>query len=357
MKELGRAKALLLYGGLTREQYDRIRLDVSKRNGHDLVLYASIGAGVFFALLAIVQMSQGMQTANQWIYIGAGLSMLALAVVANRVSATKTGLVMGLTRVFQGLLYAFSIGVSFLHPEYPSVSVVAMLMASSLLFVDRPINMMFLTILGAGAACLVSLAVKEPVTAYDDLWNIMSFGIVALLANVFVMRSKLTSAYGSYRMGRISELDILTGLKNRNSYEMLLQDSRQLGTGTLLCAYVDANGLHELNNEHGHAAGDAMLQEIARQLKDEFGETHAYRVGGDEFVVLWENDVRELAEERLGGIQDRLSDMGYYVSYGVAESRLENIGLEELVREAERHMYAQKNAYYENGVLRARRAV
>ena len=355
MKVLGRAKALLLYGGLTREQYDRIRLDVSKRNGHDLVLYASIGAGVFFALLAIAQMSQGMQTANQWIYIGAGLSMLALAVVANRVSATKTRLVMGLTHVFQGLLYA--IGVSFLHPEYPSVSVVAMLMASSLLFVDRPLNMMFTTILGAGAACLVSLAVKEPVIAYDDLWNIMSFGIVALLANVFVMRSKLTSAYGSYRMGRISELDILTGLKNRNSYEMLLQDSSELGTGTLLCAYVDANGLHELNNEHGHAAGDAMLQEIARQLKDEFGETHAYRVGGDEFVVLWENDARAVAEERLSDIQDRLSDMGYYVSYGIAESRLRDNGLEELVREAERHMYAQKNAYYENRVLRTRHAV
>ena len=54
----------------------------------------------------------------------------------------------------------------------------------------------------------------------------------------------------------------------------------------ICCIYVDVNGLHELNNTQGHAAGDKMLQTVASLMRTQFGDRHVYRIGGDEFVVL-----------------------------------------------------------------------
>lgn len=58
----------------------------------------------------------------------------------------------------------------------------------------------------------------------------------------------------------------------------------------LACIYIDANGLHEINNARGHLAGDQMLRFIADTLKVSFGEEALYRIGGDEFVVFSEKE-------------------------------------------------------------------
>ena len=78
---------------------------------------------------------------------------------------------------------------------------------------------------------------------------------------------------------------MLTSLRNRNTYEQRLHDYASLKNCEIASVYVDVNGLHEINNTKGHAAGDQRLRYVGRTIQHEFGEMNSFRIGGDEFVV------------------------------------------------------------------------
>lgn len=142
------------------------------------------------------------------------------------------------------------------------------------------------------------------------------------------------------------ETDILTGLHNRNRYEMDLQIIHNRLQNSLACIFVDVNGLHEWNNTKGHESGDQMLKTVAGQIKEKFGTQYAYRIGGDEFLVfaldMEENVVNRLSRE----IAEELKAEEIYVSVGMHwETGL--FSEEALIKAAEKKMYAAKRAYYE----------
>ena len=115
----------------------------------------------------------------------------------------------------------------------------------------------------------------------------------------------------------------------------------------LACVYVDANGLHELNNSRGHQVGDQMLQELARQMRAQFGEQYTYRIGGDEFLAFVAD--RQAAEvERLGSqLEAGLAAKQIHISVGIQWEEAVS-SMDELVEAAEQKMYAAKRAYYAN---------
>ena len=92
------------------------------------------------------------------------------------------------------------------------------------------------------------------------------------------------------RLRNLAYHDALTGLPNR----VLLQDRLQQAMAQakrrgshLALAYVDLDAFKAINDQHGHAAGDALLVGVARHVKQVLreGDTFA-RLGGDEFIVL-----------------------------------------------------------------------
>jgi diguanylate cyclase (GGDEF)-like protein len=85
-------------------------------------------------------------------------------------------------------------------------------------------------------------------------------------------------------------IDPLTGCANRRALredlERAVAGARRTGLDVAV-AVIDLDGLKKINDTHGHAAGDATLQDLSRSLRSAVRDTDAvYRVGGDEFVVL-----------------------------------------------------------------------
>ncbi len=85
-------------------------------------------------------------------------------------------------------------------------------------------------------------------------------------------------------------IDPLTGCANRRALREDLERSvagaRRTGLDVAV-AVIDLDGLKQINDTNGHAAGDSTLQDLSRSLKSAVRDTDAvYRVGGDEFVVL-----------------------------------------------------------------------
>jgi diguanylate cyclase len=82
--------------------------------------------------------------------------------------------------------------------------------------------------------------------------------------------------------------DALTGLANRPNFEVLLDQATQHAHQYPFCAlFIDLDRFKEVNDTAGHAAGDALLRDIAQRLSTEVRQSDTVaRLGGDEFVVL-----------------------------------------------------------------------
>ena len=80
--------------------------------------------------------------------------------------------------------------------------------------------------------------------------------------------------------------DILTGVRNRNSFEKYLSQMRRENKDAYYFI-IDVNNLKEANDVLGHSAGDELLQSVAHLLRDTVNKDGiVFRQGGDEFAIL-----------------------------------------------------------------------
>lgn len=168
-----------------------------------------------------------------------------------------------------------------------------------------------------------------------------------MLQNVLVSFSMALNNMEYFRMVKeMGMMDHLTGLQNRNCFQQAVEDLEKKDDDSIFCVYLDADGLHEINNECGHEAGDHLLQTVAGALKMEFGGDDIYRIGGDEFVAFCSG----MAESELTGKIERMSETvarnDYHISVGVAW-RKDTPLIHEMVRVAEERMYEAKRDYYQ----------
>lgn len=350
---MGAFARVLLAGGLTSEEYDTIRDDMMEENRKQLLIYAPV-ASVVFCLLSIASLfvQQGPPSSNHMIYLVLCLVMGGITLGAHFLdrngSASRPRLTSVLMYAFMFALNAFSISVSIAHAQYPAVSAIVFLLVNPLLFADRPIRVMAMTVVAAVAVCVSSVCAKSPGIAMDDVWNVITFGLVALAVDVLIMGMKLSRLFQAKEISYLSTTDTLTQLRNRNNYENRLESYPQSGAKVLVCAYADANGLRELNNTKGHDAGDELLRAVARQMRKAFGEKDTYRIGGDEFVSFVPDGSLAEVQRRLQRVQDKVAAKGYSVSCGAAEAEAAGANMRALVRAAEKQMYAQKQRYHAN---------
>jgi diguanylate cyclase (GGDEF)-like protein len=148
--------------------------------------------------------------------------------------------------------------------------------------------------------------------------------------------------------------DELTGLSNRRGFNVLaeaaLSTARSSGRNRLL-AYLDIDGLKQLNDSEGHDVGDRLIADVAATLRASLGQTDALaRIGGDEFCVLacdTDDDSWSLRNRLVEAFRRFNENAGrpYEVSASIGLLPIavgDTTTLEDLVRRADRLMYADK---------------
>lgn len=141
--------------------------------------------------------------------------------------------------------------------------------------------------------------------------------------------------------------DTQTGLLNRNKYEKDLRNLQRADYNSIVCVYIDAIGLHEINNYTGHESGDKMLACIANTACECFENSFIYRIGGDEFVILSPNQGVYDATCAVNQMRTLLKKHDYEVSVGVAATK-DLRKLVAVVNQAESDMREEKKLYYQN---------
>jgi diguanylate cyclase (GGDEF)-like protein len=171
-----------------------------------------------------------------------------------------------------------------------------------------------------------------------------------LMAEIGALRRQLRHALARVEeLEHLADQDALLPMHNRRAFIRELDRTiafakRHGGTASLI--YFDLNGLKRINDQHGHAAGDAALRRAAEILTENIRGTDVVgRIGGDEFaVILVQADAAQAAEKAAHlaqaiaaetlALEDR--NIRISVACGVAETA------EEALARADRAMYAHK---------------
>jgi diguanylate cyclase (GGDEF)-like protein len=144
--------------------------------------------------------------------------------------------------------------------------------------------------------------------------------------------------------------DVLTKLANRRGFEQIASHILPMAKRLklpLAFVQIDLDGFKEVNDSHGHEAGDRLLAAFARELLKNFRESDVVaRCGGDEFCVLMsgaaEADVRQ-SLARLEALLARADGGPIRFSAGVAMfDAARHTSLADLVRDADTRMYEAK---------------
>jgi len=201
-----------------------------------------------------------------------------------------------------------------------------------------------------GGSWQLAVRAQAPTAGYG-LWAHALFGLLAAVAGALVAYS--LSAH--QRIRSMALHDHLTGLANRHQFNLRGQDMFTLAKRSrrpLSLLNIDINDFKTINDTHGHAAGDAVLVQVAHTLRSCCRESDLLaRVGGDEFVVLLPdtlmgpslnallNRLRKAIDVALPGTD---TSIRLRVSIGVATCDDTTPTLDALMHQADEAMYRAK---------------
>ena len=172
---------------------------------------------------------------------------------------------------------------------------------------------------------------------------------ITLLKDLAVMAEQELAAM------QLATLDELTMISNRRGFYALAKHALNMCIRNSTPATVvmfDLDDFKMINDQFGHAEGDIALAAFARLLKQEFRESDVFaRIGGDEFIALLTNTGRTQIEAAMVRFQNAVdlynqkASRGYEILFSagyVCKNSVEDISINELMKEADALMYEKK---------------
>jgi diguanylate cyclase (GGDEF)-like protein len=199
------------------------------------------------------------------------------------------------------------------------------------------------------AMFLAAAVIPDPHAAWEQHEQLVA--IAALIVSAVILSGALVESDRAHR--RRSTLDPLTGLFNRNALEQRLSEldgqpcdpGEGLSHAFLLC---DLDHFKRVNDQFGHAAGDAVLQDVAYTMRAalQAGDS-IYRVGGEEILVMLPGaghaDALEIAERLRVEVHDRRPvGVPVSLSIGVAVAEPGSVDCDDMLSRADAALYAAK---------------
>ena len=152
--------------------------------------------------------------------------------------------------------------------------------------------------------------------------------------------------------------DALTGIGSKAAYvrkENELNEAIGKGYSSFAVVMMDANGLKHINDNFGHAQGDAYLKGCSHLICEEFKHSPVFRIGGDEFVAILSGEDFQKRNERVDALrksfdlaynkEDAQPWERYSASVGMAEFTSEDMNVDDVFKRADKLMYENKDAF------------
>ncbi|MCR4686341.1 MAG: GGDEF domain-containing protein [Lachnospiraceae bacterium] len=342
---LQKIKNICLYGGTDKETYNLIRRKIEKTNARTVMIYSSVAFVLVCIMFVMSFVLEGFASSRS-IFVSGMLCSLALIIIS--LYSEKIRILSYIAIYFSFtifLLYGIAIAV-YSRPEQQAATFLVMLVLLPMIFVDKPLRIISCLGFYVIVFLILVLRTKTGSVLYSDLTNAVIYGLLSAACSTIVIMNRINGFVLEYKLQKMSEIDQLTGLNNRNCYEWRLNDYKGRAKDRICCIYIDGNGLHQLNNTEGHEKGDLMLKTIADELKNAFGMYDSYRIGGDEFVAFTLDMLEETVAGKIANLIKNVEDKGFHMAVGYEMAETKDIDMNNLVVSAETKMYKNKSEFY-----------
>ena len=148
-------------------------------------------------------------------------------------------------------------------------------------------------------------AAEEDTEIYNDL---SADDIEALSGRIRSMHTDIKAYIDHVHEKALT--DALTGVGNTAAYmerTEKLEPAIAGGTAAFHVAVFDINYLKHMNDEYGHMCGDRVIRAAAELIAGAFGDSNAFRIGGDEFIAIAEGVSDEEMTAKLAGLDDDIA--------------------------------------------------
>ena len=174
---------------------------------------------------------------------------------------------------------------------------------------------------------------------------VLGAAALGLMAVVLYQRRQIARL--GARLVEATRVDTLTGLLNRRAFEEMLDEEleRSLRTGRPLSVIVgDLDWLQLVNARHGSETGDVVLQLVAQDLRKwKRRIDSAARIGGEEFGLILPGSGREAGIDAAERLREAVAaESCVTLSLGVVEGPRDGASADDLLRAADRALYAAK---------------
>lgn len=237
----------------------------------------------------------------------------------------------------------------YMHGEQILVFITVELFVACL-FMIKPYNVIILIIIPFGIFYYIMSAVRGVSSATNvNLPVIIMFFIIVnyvhyqqflKIANHNVINHTLAE-----QLRNASRYDFLTKLKNRTALSMDFEDSSNPNlNSSFIVMLTDIDDFKMYNDTNGHNYGDGLLKRFASIIQNNFGKTHCYRYGGDEYLIVLPEIKEDLFLEKIEIARECTKDdfkfSGGYTRGIVSSSK----DLHKLINIADQNLYNAKGA-------------
>lgn len=207
---------------------------------------------------------------------------------------------------------------------------------------------------GGAVFTLTSSDVYVPI-AWQDICDLAVFYFACIACVIYRWIEYEKHALTAYSLKKSREAvyhesrtDAMTGLRNRTA---LRGDFPRFLGNTITAAMLDIDSFKQINDTYGHLFGDQVLKDLGSCMETVYGntDTHCYRYGGDEFLIISVRQPAEAFHTYLCEVQKRFScmrsDPVITVSIGYAQAEaLEEQDIRHCIQRADENLYRVKSS-------------
>ena len=349
---------IIFYGGLDKEDFDRVQESLADNNSKMLLLTALICMVLFVSMFlstffsAKADSMDELRMRSRLVYAFMILVCGVTVIIREQQKHYNNQFIIMEWYLFLSILFGFAIWAgTYNQPYNPSITFFVFLFALPFLIIERPIRLS-IYLIGVSLLFLACSYQTKTVDIYElDFLNCLCFLYLSISFSVIMMVFKYNEAIQKIKIEEQRDRDDLTGLLNKAAIEReVCKCLKEKEKGYLLI--VDIDNFKHINDQYGHLVGDAVLSAYAKSFEKVFSESSLIgRFGGDEFVLFVKkenfDDVLQLFEKEKKELKTMINipihdGMHFTLSAGAAFYNGDDNDYRNLLEVADRALYEVK---------------